>query len=587
MGKFESYPEANALSDNDITLYNKNAATHKITFGTIINLIREKLTENGLVSSITTGVGLLGGTITSTGTIKCNLVSERNARFASNSITDMPSRQYAVTPDKNGRLSVNIPWTDNGKTYEAGDGIKLTGDVFSAELKSTTKSQLIANPMGYAVNRQYAVGLDAEGKLSVCIPWTETNAGLGLAQVGNTSDIKVKIASETLSSLTATARTTTANREYPVGLDSNGNLSVNVPWTDNSGGGGGGGGMNTDGSNADPEVTFSGAFTVGTRLSGSVVGQNSVAEGLDITAQDFSHAEGHLTQANGTYSHAEGEETKATKPCSHAEGGRTKATGNYSHVEGYNNEAYGANSHAEGRNTQATGSDSHAEGYTTKASGTDSHAEGYGTTAKGGHSHAEGYNTKTEGYAAHAEGYGCWAYGDESHAEGMNTTAWGKCGHVGGYGITTYLPYSFAYGGNNYIFGDSSSNNNNKGVFGIQPTCEYYSLDTTLTDDNNNAKYGKGGSLAKGVTLSTSIEPNKAIYMLMSVSYDQEANDEIKGMATHMIATTNGSIPSVLLVSSTSSVPLSITGEFTDDKCIIHLKAHSSYRVLFHLIRIM
>ena len=52
MGKFEFYPEANTLSDNDITLYNKNAATHKITFGTLINLIRRKLTENISVCSL-------------------------------------------------------------------------------------------------------------------------------------------------------------------------------------------------------------------------------------------------------------------------------------------------------------------------------------------------------------------------------------------------------------------------------------------------------------------------------------------------------------------------------------------------------
>ena len=40
------------------------------------------------------------------------------------------------------------------------------------------------------------------------------------------------LSSTTLSSLTAAAMGTTANRQYAVGLDANGNLSVNIPWTD-------------------------------------------------------------------------------------------------------------------------------------------------------------------------------------------------------------------------------------------------------------------------------------------------------------------------------------------------------------------
>lgn len=586
MGKFEFYPEANTLSDNDITLYNKNAATHKITFGTLVNLIRRKLAENGLVSSIATGVGLVGGNITSTGTIKCNLASETNAHLASNSISDVSNRQYAVTPDKNGRLSVNVPWTDNGKAYNGSDGVKLVGNTFSADLKSTTKALLEAQDMTYNVNRQYAVGLDANGKLSVNIPWSQGTAGLGLAQVGNSSAIKVKITSETLSPLTATTRTVVANREYPVGLDANGNLSVNIPWTDNGGGGGGSGsGMNTDGSNADPEVTFSGAFTVGSRAESSVIGQSSVAEGLSVTASgDYSHAEGHTTSALGIYSHTEGDATKASTQCAHAEGKQTKAIGSCSHAEGYGTKAYEDNSHAEGYDTQANGNNSHAEGYLSVASGGDAHAEGCNTKGYGNNSHAEGYLSDAHGVCSHAEGYETYAYGDESHSEGMSNRVYGKCSHVGGYGVQSYLPYSFVHGGYDSVFNVSGSN---KGAFGIQPTCKYYSQDTTLITNSNGGRYGIGGSLAKNVKLSTNIEPNKAIYMLMSVSYDENNNDSIQGMATHMIATTNASVPSVLVVSSTSSIPLSITGEYTDNKCILHLQAHSQYRVLFHLIRII
>ena len=107
MGKFESYESANNLTDNDITLYNKDKVTYKVTFGTLANLIASKIHS---ISSITAGAGLLGGTITSSGTIKCNLNSENLSSLTSTPMGSTPDRQYAVGLDKNGKLSVNIPW---------------------------------------------------------------------------------------------------------------------------------------------------------------------------------------------------------------------------------------------------------------------------------------------------------------------------------------------------------------------------------------------------------------------------------------------------------------------------------------------
>lgn len=65
------------------------------------------------VTNVATGVGLTGGPITTSGTIKAKLKSETNATYDSNSITNTSGKQYAVVPDKtNGYLSVNVPWTD-------------------------------------------------------------------------------------------------------------------------------------------------------------------------------------------------------------------------------------------------------------------------------------------------------------------------------------------------------------------------------------------------------------------------------------------------------------------------------------------
>ncbi len=57
-----------------------------------------------------------------------------------------------------------------------------------------------------------------------------TGVGLSGGTITSSGTIKAKLKSETASSLTAATRGSTANREYPVGVDANGDLSVNVPW---------------------------------------------------------------------------------------------------------------------------------------------------------------------------------------------------------------------------------------------------------------------------------------------------------------------------------------------------------------------
>lgn len=135
-------------------------------------------------------------------------------------------------------------------------------------------------------------------------------------------------------------------------------------------------------------------YTLGTRKSGSTVGNYSVAEGLDVVASGFrSHAEGGKVSIDGTlfYSTASGDS-------SHAEGNGTTASGAGSHAEGIGTTASGADAHAEGNLTIASGTASHAEGISTKAIGAYSHAEGYGSRASGRASHAGGYYTSAESY---------------------------------------------------------------------------------------------------------------------------------------------------------------------------------------------
>ena len=138
-------------------------------------------------------------------------------------------------------------------------------------------------------------------------------------------------------------------------------------------------------------------------------------------------------EATENYSHAEGNVTKANGYSSHAEGSRCVATGAESHAEGYNCQAKGLHSHAEGSSTISEGQDSHAEGNITQANGDRSHAEGSSTIASGNNSHAEGYKTTANGLNSHVEGYATVADGDASHAEGDETQATGKWSHAEGY----------------------------------------------------------------------------------------------------------------------------------------------------------
>lgn len=90
----------------------------------------------------------------------------------------------------------------------------------------------------YYVRTDYIIpGLDNVG--SGTVTSVATGAGLKGGPITGSGTIQANLKSTTKSTLTAIAKGTTANREYAVGLDKNGNLSVNIPW-DGSGGGGSG-----------------------------------------------------------------------------------------------------------------------------------------------------------------------------------------------------------------------------------------------------------------------------------------------------------------------------------------------------------
>lgn len=75
-------------------------------------------------------------------------------------------------------------------------------------------------------------------------------------------------------------------------------------------------------------------YTLGTRASNSIIGNYSMAEGVNTEASDWcSHAEGYATKAYYTYAHSEGYATKASQYAAHAEGAQTIASGRSSHAQ--------------------------------------------------------------------------------------------------------------------------------------------------------------------------------------------------------------------------------------------------------------
>lgn len=126
-------------------------------------------TNAGTVTKVSTGAGLTGGDITATGTVKANLVSETKLTNSASAATETAGRVYPVALDKNGKLAVNVPWTDSASTG------------FVTGVKGNAESSY----------RQGAVNL--------------TPANIGLGNVNNTSDANKPISTATQAALNAKA----------------------------------------------------------------------------------------------------------------------------------------------------------------------------------------------------------------------------------------------------------------------------------------------------------------------------------------------------------------------------------------------
>ena len=116
---------------------------------TVTNQMSSVTFTNGVPSPITSGDSKWSGTIDN----------------------DLSVKQNKLTAGSNITISGNtISAKDTNTTYSAGTGLQLSGTTFSAKLNSTTSLGTIGS-----TSKLYAIGVDANGKLCVNVPWTDTH----------------------------------------------------------------------------------------------------------------------------------------------------------------------------------------------------------------------------------------------------------------------------------------------------------------------------------------------------------------------------------------------------------------------------
>ena len=173
------------ISATDTTYESKAAAANGIEVSLVTT--GEKATWNaktsneGTVTSVATGVGLTGGNITTSGTIKAKLKSETALTNNAVAATETAGRVYPVAVDSSGDLAVNVPWTDTGTTYTAGTGIDITNEVVTntgvrSVASGTTNGTISVNTNG--TDAEVAVaGLGSSAYAAIANNLTTTTAG--------------------------------------------------------------------------------------------------------------------------------------------------------------------------------------------------------------------------------------------------------------------------------------------------------------------------------------------------------------------------------------------------------------------------
>lgn len=124
----------------------------------VVSIATTATSNTGTVTKVSTGAGLTGGDVTTTGTIKAALVSE-----TANSAAAGTGQLYAVEVDKNGKLAVSVPWTDNSVTA-VGNHYTPTGGTDLAATQGTAAAAVAGT--SYDVVTGVTIKRDAAGHIT-------------------------------------------------------------------------------------------------------------------------------------------------------------------------------------------------------------------------------------------------------------------------------------------------------------------------------------------------------------------------------------------------------------------------------------
>lgn len=246
-----------AASGANTTVNANKFAVHVDSNGLGYVAIPAYTNNSGDITGVTAGNGLTGGATSGNATLNVGAgtgitVAADSVSVNLNDATSLGTigttdKLYAVGVDENGKLAVNIPWTDtNTKVTSVGNHYTPTENTSAAISASGGANANITGTTG-KLNVVTGLKRDAKGHIvgvtSANIYSTDNNdntahahtAGTGLAISGSggtsgTTTYSANLKDATALTIDAAAATTTSGRVYPVAVDKSGYLAVNVPW---------------------------------------------------------------------------------------------------------------------------------------------------------------------------------------------------------------------------------------------------------------------------------------------------------------------------------------------------------------------
>jgi len=150
--------------DTTYTLRQDSTDRHKIIFeGSDDSSTTITIPDSGSVTSVSTGAGLTGGPVTTTGTIKVSLTDETNLTNQAAATAEVANRIYPVRLDKNGKLAVVVPWAES-QSYNT--SIAVSEETSQITLAANTKYAITAGGSSYVFttppNVTYSAITDSE-----------------------------------------------------------------------------------------------------------------------------------------------------------------------------------------------------------------------------------------------------------------------------------------------------------------------------------------------------------------------------------------------------------------------------------------